>query len=825
MIADVKRKLLHGSAFCLALLTAGGHAAAQIPDAVSQEAPAQDGQNEGGLQEIIVTAQTRAQKLQEVPISVVAVQGTDLATKAVIRPIDLQIAAPGFTATETAFATQFFIRGIGSGLNAGFEQSVGLYVDGVHLPRSLQTRIPFLDVDRVEVLRGPQSILLGKNAIAGALNVTTAKPTQDFFGRLTSSYEFNANELGLEGAVSGPITDTIRVRVAGKYRSSDGYIRNLTLNRLEPARDEAAIRVTADIDVTQDLQLSFKSEYNQFNTDGKAMEIYGEEPAKAGPFAGLTYAQVLVNVFHLDPTLLDNRIDGRRTSDGEKSRAHATANVLTLNWQTGGYTLRSTTAYTTALADDDAINPDLLGARIITGHIHDKYTQFSQELRLISPKFDSFDFIAGAYYANGLQRYRQAVGFPSDSTFVTIVNARQPGAGTLVANTWINRRVRVEADTFSAFGQLNWRPISDVTVQFGGRLSYSKIQGRKILTVESIGGGALPAAQVNAPLVYAQVLAASSSNLAGLGAAGNAMIGRLGEFPVAGTRRETRFTPDVKILYRPTPQVMLYAGYARGQKSGGFDFAANNRLTYPTARDAFEFDDEKAQNFEVGSKMSLLGGRAELNLAAYYTKLTNLQISIFDGRLGFNVGNAASARAQGIEANGRMQLGRHFTLSTGVNYTDFKYLRFPNGQCYFGQTPTVDGNGDGVPEFCDYKGKSSQLTSKVTANASLTSVFPIFDGYQIGTTTEVFYASAYDAAANYDPAGRQAKYALLNMRVGVGPENGSWELAFVGRNLTDKQVFQFVGDTAIAATVAQAKSNYAILSQGRTLAIQLNAKF
>src|SRR3546814_20162385 len=92
-----------------------------------------------------------------------------------------------------------------------------------------------------------------------------------------------------------------------------------------------------------------------------------------------------------------------------------------------------------------------------------------------------------------------------DSTFVTIVNARQPGAGTLVANTWINRRVRVEADTFSAFGQLNWRPISDVTVQLGGRLSYSKIQGSKILTVEPIGGGALPAAQVNSPLVYSQV--------------------------------------------------------------------------------------------------------------------------------------------------------------------------------------------------------------------------------------------------------------------------------------------------------------------------------
>src|SRR3546814_10085786 len=103
------------------------------------------------------------------------------------------------------------------------------------------------------------------------------------------------------------------------------------------------------------------------------------------------------------------------------------------------------------------------------------------------------------------------------------------------------------------------------------------------------------------------------------------MINRLGEFPVAGTRRETRFTPDVKILYRPTPQVMLYAGYARGQKSGGFDFAANNRLTYPTARDAFEFDDEKAQNFEVGSKMSLLGGRDELNLARSEEHTSELQ--------------------------------------------------------------------------------------------------------------------------------------------------------------------------------------------------------
>lgn len=825
MIADVKRKMLHGPAFCMVLLAVAGNAAAQLPDAASPEAPAPDGQNEVGLQEIIVTAQTRAQKLQEVPISVVAVQGADLMTKAVIRPVDLQIAAPGFTATETAFATQFFIRGIGSGLNAGFEQSVGLYVDGIHLPRSLHTRIPFLDVDRVEVLRGPQSILLGKNAIAGALNVTTARPTREFSGRLTSSYEFNANELGLEGAVSGPVTDSVRVRVAGRYRKSDGYISNVTLNRLEPARDEAAIRATVDIDVAHNLELSFKSEYNQFNTDGKAMEIYGEEPARTGPFAGLTYAQVLVNVFRLHPALLDNRIDGRRTSDGEKSRAHATANVLTLNWQSGGYTLRSITGYTTALANDSAINPDLLGARIITGYIRDDYKQFSQEIRLISPKFDTFDFIAGAYYAHGLHRYHQPVGFPSDSAFVTIANARQPGAGTLVANTWIMRRVRIDADTFSAFGQLNFRPMSDVTVQLGGRVSHSKISGSKTLTVEQMGGAPLPAAQANAALVYAQILAAASSNLADLGAPGQALIDRLGGFPVAGTRRETRFTPEVKVLYQPTSRMMFYASYARGQKSGGFDFVANNRLTYPTMRDAFEFDDEKAQNFEVGSKMSLLGGRAELNLAAYYTKLTNLQISIFDGRLGFNVGNAASARVQGIEANGRMQLGEHFTLSTGINYTDFKYQRFPNGQCYFGQTPTVDGNGDGVPEFCDYRGKSSQLTSKFTGNASLTSSFPILDGYRIGTTTELFYASAYDAAANYDPAGRQPKYALLNMRAGFGPASGAWEVAFVGRNLTDKQVFQFVGDTAIAGTVAQAKSNYALLSQGRTLAIQLNARF
>lgn len=168
---------------------AGGAMAAAAP-AAAQE-----------LDTIVVTAQSRAKGLQDTPISISAVPAEKLTGAAIQKSEDLQYLVPNFTMTETGIATNIFIRGIGSGINQAFEQSVATYIDGVHYPRAQQTRAPFLDLERVEVLRGPQAILFGKNAVAGALNITTAKPTEEFEGYLSGAYEFVDEEYIVEGAV------------------------------------------------------------------------------------------------------------------------------------------------------------------------------------------------------------------------------------------------------------------------------------------------------------------------------------------------------------------------------------------------------------------------------------------------------------------------------------------------------------------------------------------------------------------------------------------------------------------------------------------------
>src|SRR6476646_2020732 len=182
---------------------------------------------EPGLTEIVVTATRREESLQDVPVSVNAVSAAQLRQDGVVRLQDLQL--PSLTVQETGIGNNIFIRGIGSGINPGFEQSAGTYVDGIYRGRGQQSRAPMLDVSRVEILRGPQTTLFGKNSVAGAINVTTAKPTADPEGYLSASYDFALDEKQVEGALSGPLSDRVRGRVSGRWLSSDGYVENLTM--------------------------------------------------------------------------------------------------------------------------------------------------------------------------------------------------------------------------------------------------------------------------------------------------------------------------------------------------------------------------------------------------------------------------------------------------------------------------------------------------------------------------------------------------------------------------------------------------------------------
>src|SRR6478609_12184805 len=228
-----------------------------VPLAVSaQQAPPDD----EALEEIVVTAQLREESLRDVPLSVEALSGEMLAEVGILRMDDLKSYVPNLQMTETGIANNFYVRGIGSGLNQGFEQSVSIYQDGIYRGRGHQSRLPFLDEQRVEVLRGPQPVLFAKNAVAGAVNLVAARPTSEFQGAASVSYDVENDDTVATLTLSGPLNETTAARVAVYHRNADGYEVNNTLARDEPLRDELGGRLTLDFAISVRFDLSLRTE-------------------------------------------------------------------------------------------------------------------------------------------------------------------------------------------------------------------------------------------------------------------------------------------------------------------------------------------------------------------------------------------------------------------------------------------------------------------------------------------------------------------------------------------------------------------------------------
>jgi outer membrane receptor protein involved in Fe transport len=774
------------------------------------------------LEEIVVTAAYREQGLQDVPVSVSAVAGETITATAIQKAEDIQFLVPNFTLTETGIGTNAFIRGIGSGINQAFEQSVGTYVDGVHFGRAQQWRAPFLDVERVEVLRGPQSILFGKNSVAGAVSITTARPTDEFEASLMASNEFEHNELILEGMISGPITERFRYRVAARTRDLDGHMVNATFDTDEPTREDWTVRAKLEFDITDNLLATLKAEAGEFEVTGRHIEIVNEVP---GP-NGLTYAQTLVLGLGGHPSTLNNVQDEIRSSNGDFSNNELENYVLTLDWNNGSYNFESITAWS-SFEYDEFCDCDFTGTEVFGAALQETYDQFSQEFRLASPTGGSFDYIAGIYYQTSDHDF-------ADQIIVTPTSVLVAGlaAGPLISGTQASRLATVENDVISAFAQFNFHFSDAVTLQLGGRVTKDERDGSRTLSITDLDFQPLPAPpalQSGAPMVYAGGFGITSTNLAGLAQAGvpgaAPLLATLGTLPVEGNRDTSKFSPEVKFIWNVDDNALFYASWSRGFKSGSFDFRANNKNFYPDMETSFEFDDEEATNVELGAKLTLADGAAEFNLAVFKTDYENLQISIFDGILGFNVGNAASADILGLEADLRWAATDNLTISGGIAITDFEFTDFKNGQCYFGRPPDVDIDGDGVPELCDYTGNTNQMVSDLQGNVTFDWRVPIGSSLEFGALLDLFYTDEYHASATFDPKLIQDAYTMLNLRLALGAQSGRWQVAVLGRNITDEIILSFGGDTPLAGSNFFSQSNYAFFGAGRTVSLQGQVRF
>ncbi|NOZ42241.1 MAG: TonB-dependent receptor, partial [Alphaproteobacteria bacterium] len=648
------------------------------------------------------------------------------------------------------------------------------------------------------------------------------------------------------------------------YHHLGGYIRNLTLNRDEPQQKDWTLRGIAEVDLTDNLMATLKVERSNFDVTGRNIEIDGEVPAAAGPFAGLTYSKILVGVFGQDPSVLNNTLDGKRSSNGDFSNNRQTEIVLTLDWQIGNHTLKTITGYSNFNYKDNC-DCDFTGANIFSLPLAEQYKQYSQEIRLTSPLGENFDYILGAYFERSNHGYQDAIHINNTSVLIPLLNGNPKlapfaplfgalgvsGAGALFAGTAGPRTAKVDADVYSAFTQLSWHMSDKMTLQLGGRLTYESKTGSRNLTITNIDGSPLSGARLLAPDFYGMVFDIAASNAvggnltnvltplltaalgpvagpptaaalgAGFGPVFAGVQAKNGIHPVTGQRKETRFSPEVKLTYNPSDDTMFYASWVKGNKSGGFDFRANNKGRSKTMKQAFEFQDETATNYEVGGKLVLANGAAEINFDGFYTKFDNLQVSIFDGKLGFNVGNAAKARVYGVELDSRWQATDALTFHGSMAYTDFKFKDYVNGQCYFGQAPNGPSaaNGD-----CDYSGKTNQLVSKWQGTFGFNHTYNLSSDLTIDTSGNLFYTSSYNASPQLDPKLVQPGYAKINLRVALVSVSG-WQLAILGENLTDKRVKLFSGDAPLSGTTFGAIANYNFMSRGRTVSVQARMNF
>ncbi len=251
------------------------------------------------LEVITVTAQKREQSIQDVPISVTAVSGERLTNRSIDSLASLSHSVPNLNINEGQIDSTIQIRGIYTGNNKGFEQSVAMYSDGIYYGRSQLIRLPLVDLDRVEVLKGPQPTLFGKNAIAGAVSVWSARPTDEFEGSIALSYEFEHKEPQFTGILSGPLSESVNGRLVVSSRQMDGYMTNDVLNRKEPNIEESFIRGTIEWDVSDKLMVRVKAESATFDRDGWPLELHtpiGSFSAiysEVGPF-GDFFVEILV---------------------------------------------------------------------------------------------------------------------------------------------------------------------------------------------------------------------------------------------------------------------------------------------------------------------------------------------------------------------------------------------------------------------------------------------------------------------------------------------------------------------------------------------------
>ena len=753
------------------LAGAGATAMAMAFPAMAQDAGGDGQQDADGGQEsnvIIVTATRREQSLQEVPVAVTALSGEVLDNAGVGSVDSLAAIAPSVTFTQSSNDqnNSVNIRGVGTSVfSQGVESSVSVVIDDVVMARQAMGFQDLADVQRVEVLRGPQSTLFGKNASAGVISVTTQAPT-DYFSGMVDGQIAEGGEYALRASLSGPIAGGLSGRLTGYYKEFDGHIDNLSDGRdlngyenwglrgkllFEPEGSAASFTLIAD--------------YRESRQDC-CIYVARDTSNVTGAIGGGRIDDLLSPVV-AGPENADSNVNAPVFNNSDQWGISGKADIDV----GGGYTLTSISAYRwydfVNNIDVDLLDLEDPQLGVITFDLNSgttKITQFSQEVRLTSPQGPPFDFVLGGY----------AFLLDIDRTFQRRFEILLPLFGGLQINQSGQFDATVNTTNLALFGSANIY-LTDQTVVFGG------------------------ARVINETLKYqvnrdpADVLVPGDRPFGG----------NPGTFlDLDDQTEDTAITGEIGIRHEFTPDINAYARYAKGYKGRGID----SGFGAPLGVEPIEAETSDA--FELGLKSSLLNGDLTVNLALFHTDFDNFQeqaaVLVTDPNnllsAETRLTNVGSVRTRGVELDALYRPDGTFFLQAGIAYTDASITEFANASCYFQQTVaegcvpvTLDDGGtpgdpsdDIVENLQDLSGADLPNAPEWRITGLVRKAFPIAASFDPFIQVSGRWQSAVNFSLNGDPRSEQGSFAIVNLAAGIEADDGSWSLSVFANNVFDQ---------------------------------------
>lgn len=720
------------------------------------------------LQEIVVTARKREESLQRVPVAVSVIDQSVLENNISDSLTKIGELAPQVSLSQGGSGTGAVItvRGVSSASNdAGLDQSVAIEVDNVPISRGQVISASMYDLEQVQILQGPQALFFGKNSPAGVISLKSADPTDTFEGYATAGYEIEAEERILEGAISGPLTDTLKARLAFRASSMDGWINNVAQPGVDPRyptvplpgathgaelpdEDIFGARLTLLWTPTEDFEANLKLAVNdQERNAGNA---------SSEPFCVGSTTQPVIG--GTNPIPGGDCAKNQQTSHGAVAPRYA-ANIpysnngvpyfdsdfqlaaLTLTKKLEAYTLTSTTGYYDQTVQQMSVS-DWSPYAGIWAASREEYDLFTQELRLSSEFDGPLNFMVGAYYESFDREFFNS----ADLGHVFDAGSQSYAAVMMSADN--------DGDYWSLFGQINWEFAENLELAVGARYSDDKKDTTIVDVVENP--------------VFA----------AGLFDEG---------VPLRSSFDDEDLSPEVTLSWYPSEDQTFYVAYKTGYKAGGI---SNPFLPAQAATPAnIQFKPEEAKGFEAGWKATLFDRRLRLDLVAYTYNYQDLQVVSYNSQtISFTINNAASADIEGVQGSFEWLALDDLTLRGNIGVNSAEYDSYPIAQCYPGQPVGCvdDPNTPQADPRQNLAGQDLLRAPDLTFSLGFDYSPQLFAGWDTTLSFQASHSDAFETATDNAPAGHQENFWLVNAALRVGPDDGRYDITLLARNLTDE---------------------------------------